>query len=205
MFCGCAFQVLLVSVFIITVNEIDPLLFGLSFLEAEPKHFECQHTDPESSEIAWRDCTKHEICDQGLDSSQYRPDIHDPEYIDNWVEKFSLLCEPKYKVGLIGTMYFFGVIVTLTFVPFLADTCGRKWVFAVTIMVSACAQLGLILSRNLYELYVYEFLIGATFAGRVIVGLNYVLEFTQGEYAEDLVFYLLVSECVGTIILTFWY
>jgi hypothetical protein len=41
MFCGCAFQVMLISVFIIIANEIDPILFGLSLLESEPKHFEC--------------------------------------------------------------------------------------------------------------------------------------------------------------------
>lgn len=205
MFCGCAFQVLLIAVFLIIANEIDPLLFGLALLESEPKHFECQHTDPDSSEVAWKDCTKTEICGSGLDATQYRADIHDPEYIDNWVEKFDLLCEPKYKVGLIGSMYFIGLIATLTFVPIVADSCGRKWVFSITIIVSACAQLGLIVTRNLYELYVYEFLIGATFAGRVIVGLSYVLELTQPKYSEDLVFYLLISECIGTIINTMWY
>ena len=102
-------------------------------------------------------------------------------------------------------MYFIGVIVTLTFVPIVADKCGRKWVFVVTCVMSACAQLGLIITRNLYELYIYEFFIGATFAGRVIVGLSYVLEFTERKYHEDVIFYLLISECIGTIINTFWY
>jgi MFS family permease len=137
-----------------------------------------QQADPESEETTWKDCTKTEICDKGIDSAHYRADTHDSEYLDNWVEKFDLLCEPKYKIGLIGSMYFIGVITTLTFVPIVGDKCGRRWVFIITIIVSACAQLGLIVTRNLYELYVYEFLIGATFAGRVIVGLNYVLEFT---------------------------
>jgi hypothetical protein len=137
MLCGCAFQVCLVAVFIIIANEIDPILFGLSLLESEPKHFECQHAD--GDDLTWKDCTKIEICERGLDQSQYRPDVHDPEYIDNWVAKFDLLCEPKYKVGLIGSMYFIGVILTLTFVPIVADKCGRKWVFSITIIVSACA------------------------------------------------------------------
>ena len=102
-------------------------------------------------------------------------------------------------------MYFFGVIVTLTFVPIVADKCGRKWVFVTTCIISACAQLGLMISNNLYELYIYEFFIGATFAGRVIVGLSYVLEFTERKYHEDIIFYLLISECIGTIMMTFWY
>jgi MFS family permease len=205
MFGGCIFQVLLVSVFLIVVNEIDPLIFGLSYLEKEPNHFECESEDVETHEQVWRECKKHEICERGLGQEQHRADTKDDEYIDGWVQKFDLLCEPKWKVGLIGSMYFIGVIATLTFVPIIADSCGRKWVFCVTLVIGACAQLGLMITRNLYELYVYEFLIGATFAGRVIVGLNYVLEFTQRKYAEDLVFYLLISECIGTIILSFWY
>ena len=71
-------------------------------------------------------------------------------------------------------MYFIGVITTLTFVPLLADMCGRKGPFIITLIVSACAQLALIITTNLYELYVFYFIIGATFAGRIVVGLNYL-------------------------------
>ena len=105
------------------------------------------------------------------------PDTSDPEYLDNWVNKLDLLCEPKYKIGLIGSMYFVGVITSLTFVPVMADRCGRKWAYLGTLCLSAFAQLALIITRNLYEVYVYEFFFGATWAGRIIVGLSYVLEF----------------------------
>ena len=39
--CGCTFQVILVLMFLVCVNEIDPLIFGLSFLEKVPPEFEC--------------------------------------------------------------------------------------------------------------------------------------------------------------------
>lgn len=94
------------------------------------------------------------------------------------MDKFSLLCEPKYKVGLLGTTYFIGVIVTLAFVPVIGDRCGRKWVFVSALLVSAAAQLWLMITTDLTEAYICQFLIGATFAGRIIVGLSYVLEFT---------------------------
>lgn len=97
------------------------------------------------------------------------------------MNKFDLLCEPKYKVGLFGSMYFIGVISTLLFVPAIADKCGRKWVFTVTILLSAIAQLALVVTGNIYEAYVYLFLIGSTFAGRIVVGLNYTLEFNLPE------------------------
>jgi len=65
MLCGCAFQVILISLFIIVVNEIDPILFGLGLLENEPHLFECEHIDPESNEVSWKSCKKEEICEKG--------------------------------------------------------------------------------------------------------------------------------------------
>ena len=121
--------------YIVTANLADPLLFGLSFLEKEPKHFECK--DRETGE--WHSCSKEEICSQGLSKDEYRPDTNDDEYFDNWVEKYDLLCEPKMKVGLIGSMYFIGLIVFITFVPPLSDRYGRKWIFIITLIVSAIA------------------------------------------------------------------
>lgn len=112
---------------------------GINFLEVEPKHFSCEHTNPDTGEITWTPCKKREICENSYTHDQYHADTNDSEYIDNWVEKFELLCEPKYKIGLIGSMYFIGVITTLTFVPLLADMCGRKGPFIITLIVSACA------------------------------------------------------------------
>ena len=133
--CGCFFQVLILIVFIITANLYDPLLFGLSFLEKEPKHYQCK--DRETGE--WKPCTKEEICSQGLSKDEYRPDTDDDEYFDNWVNKYDLLCEPKMKVGLIGSMFFIGLIALILVVPPIADKFGRKWVFIVTLIVSCIA------------------------------------------------------------------
>ena len=113
-----------------------------------------------------------------------------------------MLCEPKWKIGLLGSMYFIGVIVGMTFVPPLADAFGRKIIFIVTLIISVFAQLGLILTNNLYEAYVYQFFIGSTFAGRVIVGLNYMLEFVIPSWHQAIIFWLLISECISTILMT---
>jgi len=189
------------SVYIVTANVIDPFLFGLSFLEKEPKHWECK--DPDTGE--WKSCTKEEICSEHLSRDDYRPDPNEDEVFDNWVEKFDLLCEPKMKVGLIGSMYFIGLIVFITFVPPIADRYGRKWVFIVTLIVSCIAQLGIMLTNDLYAAYFFEFLIGGTFAGRIVVGLSYILEYNLPKWHEKIIFGLLISEASSTIIMTIWY
>lgn len=109
------------------------------------------------------------------------------------------------KVGLIGSMYFIGLIVFITFVPPLADNFGRRWVFVITLAVSAVAQAGLMITNDLYWAYFFEFLVGGTFAGRIVVGLNYILEYNLPKFHESIVFGLLISEAMGTITITLWY
>lgn len=191
----------MVIIYLIVGNEIDNLIFGLSFLEKEPPRFECYHDDT----AEWKECEKSEICALNEPKDHYRPVKEEDEYIDNWIEKFDLLCEPKYKVGLIGSFYFIGICTTLTFVPPLADAFGRKWVFNITLLVSIIAQFSIIMTNNLYQLYFFMFLIGATFAGRIVVGLGYVLEFLQPKWHASMIYWLLVTECLAIVLLTAWY
>lgn len=145
----------------------------MSFLEKEPNRFECE--DEETGE--WRECSKQEICDRHLPKDKYRADESDPEYFDNWVEKFDLLCEPKWKVGLLGSCFFIGVLLTIIIVPKLADVYGRRPLFLITMYVSIFAQIGIMIVEDLYWAYFFMILNGSTFAGKNVVGTNYLLEF----------------------------
>lgn len=69
----------------------------------------------------------------------YRADSDDDEYFDNWIEKFDLLCEPSYKIALIGSLLFFGVIIGLLFVPALSDYTGWRIVFTISVILSLVA------------------------------------------------------------------
>ena len=53
---------------------------------------------------------------------------------------------------------------------YLSDIFGRKWPFVLTMLLLAFACLGLLISSTLTELYVYMFLLGASFPGRMITG-----------------------------------
>jgi hypothetical protein len=128
---------MLVCVFLIVANTYDPELYGLGFLEKEPNRFECK--SDESGE--WHDCTKEEICDGHIDSDHYRPITDDDEYIDNWEspDKFDLLCEPKFKVGLLGSCFFIGVVATMLVIPPLSDAFGRRIIFLIVLLISIIA------------------------------------------------------------------
>ena len=141
--CGL-FQFILVCVFLVVANTYDPEIYGLGFLEKEPNSFECKKDideDHPEHNGEWHECTKEEICEGHLDSDHYRPVTDDDEYIDNWVspDKFDLLCEPKYKVGLLGSFFFIGVVATMLVVPPLSDAYGRRWIFLVVLLISIIA------------------------------------------------------------------
>lgn len=67
------------------------------------------------------------------------------------------------------------------------------------------AVIGVMLTTDLYTLYVLLFIIGATFGGRIIVGLNYVLEFLVDKDREAMVFVRLFSSAVYLIGITLFF
>jgi len=69
------------------------------------------------------------------------------------------------------------VICTIILVPWLADKCGRKWVVVVSYLIFIATTVGILFASDLIALYVLMFIAGTTFGGRVVVGLNYLLEF----------------------------
>jgi OCT family organic cation transporter-like MFS transporter 4/5 len=117
-----------------------------------------------------------------------------------------LLCEPKWKIGLLGSIYFAGVVVTILFIPIMSDRCfGRRNIFLILFAIFILAFIGLIVSKNLIETYVFLFIMGACFAGRIVVGITYLLELLNPIYAKKFLLIFFFSEPVLLILLTMWY
>lgn len=131
--------------------------------------------------------------------------MEDDEYIDNWVGHFNLLCENQYKVGLLGSMYFIGTVAFLCIVPPIADRYWRKAVFVWSNVVFIIAFFGLIVSTDLNLAYFWMFLLGATFSGKIIVGINYMIEFICARGQSNIIFVTMFTEPITLILLTMWY
>ena len=117
-----------------------------------------------------------------MPKDHYRP-VKDDEYLDNWVspDKFDLLCEPKYKIGMLGSMFMVGYAISCLVVPPIADAFGRKIVFLVVLLIAFTAQLGLLISRNIYEAYIFQFINGSTMTGRINIGISLTKEYLTEE------------------------
>jgi MFS family permease len=117
-----------------------------------------------------------------------------------------MLCESKARIGFLGACFFIGVLVASTVVPvgLLADIYGRKWIFVGTLIVLIVACVGFIYAKSLEELYVYMFLLGTTFPGRIIVGINYAQEFQKESWVEYIQPFNQAAQGI-TLILTAFY
>ena len=144
-------------------------------LEKEPPRFEC--LNDENGE--WRECSKEEICGGHIPRDHYRYDEDQEEYIDNWVEQYSLLCEPKWRIGLIGSLYFAGVVSTILLIPWLTDKFGRRWIVIISYTLLIALTIGLMFGSDIITLYILLFLIGATWGGRIISGISWLVEWQQ--------------------------
>ena len=97
-----------------------------------------------------------------------------------------MLCETKARIGFIGACFFIGVLVGSTIIPLgvLSDIIGRKWIFVASIATLTCACIGFMFATSLEELYIFMFIYGITFPGRLIVGQNYAYEFLTPKWID---------------------
>ena len=97
-----------------------------------------------------------------------------------------MLCESKQRIGFLGACFFIGVLVASTIIPvgMLSDWYGRRMLFLGTLATLLGACIGFLYARSLDELYVYMFLLGMTFPGRIIVATNYAQEFLPEEWID---------------------
>jgi MFS family permease len=125
------------------------------------------------------------------------------EYLDNWVDKFDLLCESDYKVGLLGSCFFVGIISTILIVPAFSDSIGRKRIFLLTMIISFLSQLLLIITNSLNFALLLLIVQGMTFPGKNVVGLNLLLEQCPGDMQEGVVDFYMYFEPLMMVFVTF--
>ena len=156
------------------ILSVNPIEFGLQFLEKMPNKLECS-----SGAGKWSQCSQQQICKgkKNGENVSYRAVSDDPEYIVNWVDKLGLLCESHQRIGFLGSSYFIGVVVALMFVPAMSDRIGRREMFCFTLLVSIFAQIGLMWSNSLNISFGFMIVLGLTWPGKRVTGITYFLEF----------------------------
>ena len=112
---------LLIAYFFID-KSIMLIMFALSFLEKVPREYFCTYEGKTDVALV---CVPEDFCNDPTVTS-YKPNMALSDSYENWVGRFDLECASKAKVGLIGSAYFIGWIITLIFIPRISDLYGRE-------------------------------------------------------------------------------
>ena len=67
-----------------------------------------------------------EICTNSQNVNDYSVDWSSEKSLHNWYEQLNLVCEPDWKIALIGSAFFVGWVSTLLWIPSISDKRGRK-------------------------------------------------------------------------------
>lgn len=86
------------------------------------------------------------------------------------------MCRPSWLAGSIGTAYFIGYVITLLWLPRLADYYGRKKFFVWGLAAQAVFYTILMFTKNLYLMIFTSFSFGLLASIRQVIGWVYFLE-----------------------------
>ena len=89
--------------------------------------------------------------------------------------------------------------------PWLADQYGRKWPVIISYLIFLFACVIAAIGESIYTLYVVLFICGMTFPGRVIIALNYLLEFNPIRRKDRVMFSKQMSHSMMTLTLTIFF
>lgn len=86
------------------------------------------------------------------------------------------MCEPDWKVSLLGSAYALPWFLMLIILPRLADKVGRKWIFLVSRLLESLTLVVVLSTTNYYVMMVALLTVGLCATGRVNVGVVYLNE-----------------------------
>ena len=99
--------------------------YPLPYLELKPVYMCTNSTDPFQEPFV---CESDQFCKSNSEIKfDYIKYDDEPKSLHNWVEQLDMKCKSNSEIGLIGTMYFVGIIFSVLIVPRISDLYGRKW------------------------------------------------------------------------------
>ena len=96
--------------------------------------------------------------------------------IHNWVEKLDLVCCPDWKVAMMGSMVFFGWVITLPWMPRLSDMYGRKVIFNIGMLTDIVLFIIMFFTTNIDSMIMVTFTFGLVTTIRINIGFVYLME-----------------------------
>ena len=90
-------------------------------------------------------------------------------------------CASSFEIGLFGSLYFAGYLISSAIMPFFADRYGRKTLIIGGCSIQAACFLLMVLFPNLSLYFVMNFILGTTVTARGMVAYAHMMEWVRGK------------------------
>ena len=98
-----------------------------------------------------------------------------------------------------------GMFIGFFVFPPYSDSYGRRPVFIVTMILSTIAQGVILFTSSIHKLFLFMIILGTTFSGKNIVGLNFAIECTPEKYRQLVISVYWSVELISIILWSFYY
>lgn len=151
-------------------------LLAFAFLEKQPS-FMCQL---DSGSDKWTKATDLRPLEEEFCSGDYTCEIDwkDPQSLHNLIEQFNFYCAPKWKIGMMGFAFLFGIVIGCLTLARLGDVYGRKPVYKLGLCMHLAVSVIMCFleTSNYVILYVLLLVFGMSLTARYYVGYSFNIE-----------------------------
>ncbi len=116
----------------------------------------------------------------------------------------NLVCEPKYEIGMMGTLLFVGQAIGAIFLTHWADIYGRKKTMIFHGAVYALLVILCTFNQSIVQIYINIFFIGLLFVPRSACVFTYVMEITPDRNHDDMMLAVYLGDGITFVISGFF-
>ena len=140
------------------------VVYNYCFLLMMPQYL-CSYPDPnDPTKTIQSSCTRDQFCSADVlgKPSSWEVDWTNRFSLNNWISILDMHCSSSFEIGLFGSLFFAGYLLSCAIFPPLSDKFGRK-IFTVGVcFVQAIAFALMIFMPNTFVYYLMNAVIGAT-------------------------------------------
>ena len=105
--------------------------------------------------------------------------MNSKETFNNWAgpNKLDITCLPNSEIGMIGSLFFFGLAISSALIPPISDKYGRKWNFYICFVIQTVCYILLFQSKSFNFTKLLYFIIGICAGSFISVCPTYMNEF----------------------------
>ena len=151
----------------------------------------------------WHSCRAESICEKKLVyQKEWKIDYESKNSFFNWVDpsNMDLTCTPDHVIGMVGSAFFLGWMLSSTFLPNYCNFVGRKWpLLAACVLHCICHAVNL-LSTSINLTITSYFFIGVSTSIRAPFTSTYLNELIPEENRVTATTALCVADAIGLIL-----